>query len=182
MYFRLVQKVGVIWLLIAVFGYVSFGGFIQWHAELTKVRQDIKHQLKASVAPEKLHRFQLSKKEFQRLEWTRENKEFRFRDHLYDVVMKKEKGAELTLLCIRDTEEEKLFKDLNRLISNHFEKDKQDPKSKGKIKYLKKDWVGDPSANVFNAIQKSDYPYPNAPALFSIFPEVMAPPPWSVIS
>jgi hypothetical protein len=158
MYFRPVRKNLLIWLLISTFGYASFGDYIRWHLEWKNVRQHIKHQLKSGVKPEKLHRFVLSKSEYNNLDWIKEKKEFKLGSDLYDVVNYNDLGDNILLLCIHDKEEAVLFKNLDALISNHFAHEQQEPSSNTKVKYMKKDWHSEELTISIPTLRISAYP------------------------
>lgn len=79
-------------------------------------RAEIKAQVRRSIRNRKSNegltefRFNLQDKEqLSRIKWEDGN-EFRFEDHLYDVVERKTEGDTLTLLCLPDSKEEELIK------------------------------------------------------------------------
>lgn len=130
----------VVWILIAAFLYASVGDFLRWQYEWKQVRSEIKHQLKETVPTEKLHRFEITSEMYNQLDWVKPEKEFRLNHQMFDVVKAEHQNERIILHCINDKEEAALFKDLNALISRHFEDEQQSPDASHKFKYLKKDW------------------------------------------
>lgn len=120
----------LIWIFIGFMLYSFCGELLLWQWQSAQVRQAIKHQLKAQIPANKLHKFQLTQAEFNALQWNKIDKEFQLENRLYDIVSKSKKGDSIILMCINDTEEESLFVRLDELVNNQLQNQQQNQNHK----------------------------------------------------
>ena len=80
----------------------------------------MKHKIKSNIPQKSLHTIQFD--HYDEILWIREGKEFMLGDRLYDIV-KSDPNNPLTLYCIDDIQETKLFSHLTKEVN----KQTQDP-------------------------------------------------------
>ncbi len=78
--------------------------------------------------------FKLSKTDFNKINWKKHNKEFIYKNKLYDVKSINVSGDNIVLKCLSDKEETLGYKKLN-LVINNFVTDKTSSKNQKKLTF-----------------------------------------------
>lgn len=105
--------------------------FIAFKVEQAQIRKAIKHQIKAGIPESELHYFCLSQKDYQQLDWVREDIEFRVGTNMYDIVRSENENDSISLYCVNDKEEAVLFAELDDVVKKQMEGDANSPSGKG---------------------------------------------------
>lgn len=89
------------------------------------IRKDIKQKIKNSVPQNEMFVFSLSAEEYRNLDWEKKDKEFHYENSMYDVVRKNtgENGT-ITLFCINDFRESRLFVNLEDQVQKNSSAEK----------------------------------------------------------
>ena len=106
--------------LIAIVLVPALGTFPAFLRRQAEIRSEIKGMLKSGVPDNELHRITFHKVED--IHWTRPEKEFSLKGHMYDVVKNLSKNGKIEFLCINDVEEEVLFANLDDLVGHKHKK------------------------------------------------------------
>lgn len=110
----------VAYLFLVIFSYASLGYYLTFVIQQYHTRKDIKRMIKQGVPKEQLVKlaFDISTDEYKELEWKKKD-EFRYNGQMYDVVYKyTDENGIIHYECISDTQEEKLFANLESLVEN----------------------------------------------------------------
>ena len=108
-------------LLVFIFdmtGYLMVFKFHQSH-----IRKQIKQQIKNGISEDELQLFSISHKEYNQLEWVREDIEFRIGANMFDIVRNERTADSVYLQCVNDKEEELLFAQLDEMIRKKMEQE-----------------------------------------------------------
>lgn len=167
-------------LLVAVFIYQAAGYFIFFTSQKYVIREEIKNRIRYSLPEDQMTKwiFKPGSDEFKKIHWYEEN-EFRYRGKMYDVVRQENSiNGEIIYYCINDSQEEALFKNLDQLVENEIDQQKQNHQ-KIKIKT-----VIDLFYYKYLTLRCLDkikiiYYHPFL-IFFSNIPDTPAPPPWIV--
>jgi hypothetical protein len=103
--------------------------FIVFKIQQCRIRREIKHQIKAGIPEGELHEFNLSKKDYEQLDWVRPDIEFRKGNEMFDIVRTETTSDSIQLHCVNDKEEAVLFTQLDELIQKKMEKESSAPNS-----------------------------------------------------
>lgn len=128
-------------ILIAIFLYNQMGYFIAFKIKQYEVRREIKARIKSSVPQSELTVIRIESGKENKLQWIKENKEFRYNGNMYDVVRKEMAAGAVIYHCINDVQEKQLFNDLNEHVSNHM--NDQPVNEKNTIKTVTKDYFSE---------------------------------------
>ncbi|HRP01616.1 MAG TPA: hypothetical protein PLE30_03105 [Candidatus Kapabacteria bacterium] len=167
--------------MLVAFCFNLLGVFILYKYELANIRNSIKQLIKAGIPNEELHCFTLSISEYNKLDWTRDSKEFRCQNRMYDIVHKSVICDTIKLLCVNDKEEETLFAKLDDLLLNKLRNDSQ--KAKNPInsinKILKLICILKNNSDVLNKFKILKFPIKLDKKSFYTCPiiEILTPPP-----
>jgi hypothetical protein len=104
-------------LLTLVLIWQSLGYFSYFEVSKVKISNEVKTFIKNGVPKDQLVPFIFSIQDYQNLKWKKHLKEFKYKDHLYDVVDKKNKNGKVILSCLSDIKETNLFHNLDQLVS-----------------------------------------------------------------
>lgn len=128
----LFQKIISVTLLIALlFNTIGFyGSFVIMK---NNARAEVKRILKENVPENELVQIFVSTAEIAFIHWTKEGKEFRFMDQMYDVVKSVFKPDGVLLYCLHDAKESKLFEKLDYFIERHVADNPQNHKNTKKL-------------------------------------------------
>jgi hypothetical protein len=83
-----------------------------------RVRQEIKHRIKAGLSESQLQIITFRKQDT--IDWVRPGKEFRLNGQFFDVVRKESKAGNLIFHCINDQQEKALFATLDQMVKNNL--------------------------------------------------------------
>lgn len=119
------KKIVIILFLSALF--LDFGGVVTlFKIEQTRIRREIKRQIKRGLRSEDLHVLEFLPEDIKELEWIKAN-EFRYKGQLYDIVKAENCGKWKIYWCINDIQEQQLFSKLDEWV-----KKKSDQENAGK--------------------------------------------------
>lgn len=100
-------------LLIIIFLWQVVGNVLYFSVEQMRIRKAIKTRMKSTLKESELATLSFTSTEFEQLLWIKENKEFRFNGHLYDVYRIKKQNGKIVCQCIDDIKETQLFASLD---------------------------------------------------------------------
>ncbi len=115
------KSLSILFLIVVAFNMA--GIFIVFKTHQNAIRKEIKQQIKAGIPEHELHIFKLSKKEYCKLHWVREDIEFRLGARMFDIVRSENLSDSIYLYCINDTEEAILFAELDDLTLSKIQKE-----------------------------------------------------------
>jgi len=95
----------------------------------SKIRREIKHQIKEGIPGDKLREFTLSNAEYNQLNWVKQGKEFRKSEEMFDIVRSERFGDSIQIKCVNDIEEAMLFAQLEEMIQKKMDQESSDPSS-----------------------------------------------------
>lgn len=107
-------------ILLAILAFNIAGVYIVFKFQQSRIRREIKSQIKSGVSDEELHQFVFSEDELGAMDWVRRNKEFVYEGKMYDIVYTEKDGGRIHFYCINDEEEEVLFAQLDILVTKQF--------------------------------------------------------------
>lgn len=116
-------------LLICSIVICNVGYFPLFKLEQAKIRKAIKHKIKNSIPENQLHEFRF-KHPATDVIWTREGKEFRLHDRMYDIVRSKREGNFTVFYCVNDVEETVLFAHLDDFVKKYMQDKSKNSKKK----------------------------------------------------
>jgi hypothetical protein len=106
--------------LFIVFLFNVAGYFFAFKVVRNQVRKEVKREIEKGVPEQFLTRIVISKQDEELLSWHRVDHEFSYKNQLYDIV-RMEKADDTTIYyCLRDSQEEALFADLEHHIDRHL--------------------------------------------------------------
>jgi len=156
--------------MVALF-FTTVGVSLFYFPELNAVRQNMQRQLEKRDSRIELV---FTKKAYAQLDWTRREKEFRYKGKMYDVASVKIVGGKVLVSCLFDNEETGLRKKLEAFFSPLS--DKNQPLRRG-VKVISQKYV----VHVFKVFNRFPYflPFSFKPYFFSlsVFEKEMADPP-----
>lgn len=94
-------------------------------------------KLKKGVPDEELHKISFAFSELHLINWVRKDKEFKYRNQMFDVVRKEIDDKHVHFFCVNDTQETRLFANLDTLVSSQTGEDSSHPSSGITKKILK---------------------------------------------
>ena len=165
--------------LLAIFLFNYVGYYIVFKTTQAEIRKEIKTKIKLGVPENELTVIEFSKKDFQNISWVKENKEFYFKNQLFDIVKKEETLTGILLYCIDDKQEHELFAALddhiNQLISTNPQK--SNTPSKKLIDHVVKIYFST-NYSYAHTITFHLLSFPSVSSNYSsLFPEIKSPPP-----
>lgn len=112
----------ITYFILLVFLYEFIGHYPVFLYMQNQVRNEIKQKIKSSIPREELIIFSFDTVEYGNLDWVKENKEFRYKGGLFDVVRKtfNDKGI-VVLHTINDKQEKELFTQLEEQTKKNTE-------------------------------------------------------------
>lgn len=103
------------------------GIFLVFKIQQSQIRHDIKMKLKQGVPAEDLHKISFALSELHLIDWVRKDKEFKYRNQMYDVVRKEYDDKQVHFFCVNDTQETQLFVNLDAMVSSQTGEDSSHP-------------------------------------------------------
>ena len=122
------KKLGPILLLI-IFLFNTGGDYYLFRYMQFRWQKEIKRMIRQDLHEEDLSLISVNSFTVSELEWIKENREFRYRGELYDVVRKEISGNNIIYHCIKDTKEKEL-------IGNYTKRSQTDKRAHNIIKRL----------------------------------------------
>jgi hypothetical protein len=110
-------------LIAAIFIYNLMGYFVVFQVLKYQAKKEIKRVIKSQVPDSELTLITVTAENQDELYWFEDEKEFKYQDMMYDIVKKIQKGNVTYYYCIKDTQENGLFANLNDHIQNHVKND-----------------------------------------------------------
>jgi hypothetical protein len=104
-------------LLTLVLIWQSLGYFSYFEISKMKISNEVKTYIKNGVPKDQLIPFTFTVQEYQNIQWIKPLKEFKYKQHLYDVVDKKSENGQIILSCLSDVKETNLFQNLDQIVS-----------------------------------------------------------------
>jgi hypothetical protein len=91
------------------------------HYQRGQIRREMKRRLKSAVPDSQLHLITVRSAKDPSIKWTRENKEFRYRGMMYDIVRYEINDSSIIYHCINDMEETILFAQLEQKVQQRMD-------------------------------------------------------------
>lgn len=82
------------------------------------IRREIKQQIKMSVPEDQLEKITFSKNE--KILWVKADKEFIYKENMYDVVRTEQTKDKIIFYCIHDFKETKLFAGIDNVVKSQM--------------------------------------------------------------
>jgi hypothetical protein len=111
-------------LLLSFFFFGLWGYIGVFKLEQYKVKKEIKKALKNSIPSEELTRLSFASSDLKKIHWIKKEKEFIFRNQMFDVVRKEQAGDSIVFMCINDVQEKELYTKLEELMNKQNDKPK----------------------------------------------------------
>ncbi len=108
------------YILIFALFFVSVGTSLFFFPELQHIRTSMQKQLEKQGKNN--IEFVFTKEAYGKLDWTRKDKEFRFKSRMYDVSLVKTDGENVQVFCLFDKEETALRQKLKNFFSSSSDK------------------------------------------------------------
>lgn len=108
---KLIAVISIILMLLNLFGYNTL-----FQLEKSHIQHAWKQKLKIGVPTDELHHFKFSEKEWNNLNWTKPNREFKIENQYYDVVYKHFTSGSYLIKAVSDDQETALFQNLAELV------------------------------------------------------------------
>ncbi|MFZ5552616.1 MAG: hypothetical protein ACOZCO_05845 [Bacteroidota bacterium] len=115
--------------LLAVMLFSSFGPYIIFSRQQATIRKEIKKRIKQGVPEKDLVKFSVNELSGN-ISWTDGKREFTFNGSKYDVVKREVSENGIYFYCIDDKQETVLFKNLDELTKNEWNKKSHSFKNK----------------------------------------------------
>lgn len=100
----------------------------------TVIRKEIKKQIKNGVEESELFVFSYEKIHSENVDWVKQGKEFRKNGSMYDIVHLDFENGEWFYKCVDDTQEAKLFVELDNLVKKRMNGNSSDDYLKNLVK------------------------------------------------
>jgi len=121
------KGLSILVLIVVLFNMTGF--FVIFKIEQYQIRKEIKTQIKAGIPQSDLHKFSLSNHDYQRLEWIRQDIEFKSGINMFDIVRSEQFSDSIYLYCVNDIEEATLFAQLDEMVKDKKKKESDSPDS-----------------------------------------------------
>lgn len=142
-----------------------------------QIREEVKQQLLASLPETALDIVDAGNNK-EAIDWEEEGREFYLHGQIYDVAFTKNVNGRILIYCLNDKREDKLLKDLNKLLYGNTNKPGSNHPAQQEIKFQSPDFIllaAEPAALLQQqAEQKYFY---RAEKLTSAITELITPPP-----
>lgn len=92
------------------------------HWQRSQIRREVKRNLKRAVPNDQLHLITARSAQDPVLQWTKDEKEFRYQGKMYDVVRSETSNGEIAYHCISDEEETRLFAQLDQQVQEQMDR------------------------------------------------------------
>lgn len=145
----------------------------------TAIRKEIKKQIKNGVEESQLFVFSYTKIHSENIEWVKEGKEFRKNGSMYDIVHLDFKNGKWFYQCINDTQEAKLFVELDQMVKKRMNGNSSDDYLKNLVKDFVKVYFDSESSCFVPQIKKEKTAFNFSFYHFSF--EITSPPPQSQV-
>lgn len=100
----------------------------------TVIRKEIKKQIKNGVEESELFVFKYNEIHSENVEWVKQGKEFRKNGSMYDIVHLDFENGEWIYRCVNDTQEAKLFVELDQMVKKRMNGNSSDDYLKNLVK------------------------------------------------
>lgn len=145
----------------------------------TVIRKEIKKQIKNGVEESELFVFSYEKIQTGNVEWVKEGKEFRINGSMYDIVHLKIENGEWIYKCVNDTQEAKLFVELDNLVKKRMNGNSSDDYLKNLVKDFVKVYFDSESTCFLDSPQEESTLFRFS--FYHLSFEITSPPPQNLI-
>jgi site-specific DNA-adenine methylase len=111
-------------LLLAIILFNSTGYFVYFKIAQIEIKKEIKKEIKLHLQSEELTVIRFSNSDINTIHWIEKNKEFIYKDQMFDIVRRSSDSNETTFYCINDKQEKKLFQNLEEQVLKQIENNK----------------------------------------------------------
>lgn len=112
------MKKNISFLLIFIFFYGIIGFYLNFEIEQSHIKEEIKEKIIHNLPDNKLTLITVSSADKEKIVWTEYDKEFIFKNNMYDVVRIKIKDNTTYYYCFDDEKESNLFVNLDKLVKD----------------------------------------------------------------
>ena len=99
-YYKMKKAISIF--LLGIFLFNTAGYFVFFKIAQIEIKKEIKKEIKLNLQSEELTAITFLNSEIQSIPWIETNKEFIFRDQMFDVVKSESNETETTFYCIND--------------------------------------------------------------------------------
>ena len=116
--------------LLCIFLFNTVGYYVAFKVAQVEIKREMKKEIKLNLNEDELTIIRFTRKEIKSIKWLEINKEFFYSDQLFDIVRIAEDESSVTLYCINDKQERKLFSTLEDQVLKHIQNNKNSNKNK----------------------------------------------------
>ncbi len=158
-------------ILLIIILFISNGYHLYFKYLQHNIQHEIKHKIKNGLNENELFVIVVSTNNEKEIEWTKKNKEFRYKGEMYDLVKIKIKNNKKIYYCINDVKEE-------HLIANFTKQNRRRNKILLRLKKLLNNKYFPKTYSVNNKILQANIYFTEYQFLYkSRFKEILSPPP-----
>ena len=159
--------------LLLVFFYGIIGFYLNFEIEQCRIKEEIKEKIINNLPDNELTILKVTACENERIEWTEQGKEFRYKGEMFDLVKVKQVNGITIYYCFCDSKENKLLSCLDKLVKEQCDHSQsRSVQKKQVINYYFQEGVFSQSLPVSPV-----HYFPYTSAYKYICPEVITPPP-----
>lgn len=125
------KKIASIFLL-GIFLFNTVGYYVFFKIAQRQIKSEIKKEIKLNLNPSELTTIKFSISEINNIHWLEKGKEFIYNNQMFDIVKRTSIGGTITLYCINDKQEKKLFKNLEEQVLKQIEQNKNSKNNSSK--------------------------------------------------
>ncbi len=96
---------------------------VSYEVRLYRIRQEVKDRILQNIADEDLTILSFKRKDIYRLVKWEHDREFEYKDRMFDVVRSVENGDSITYYCWTDVKESTLHQNIEKLVDQVFNQD-----------------------------------------------------------
>ncbi len=91
------------------------------HYHRGQIRREMKRRIKSAIPEHQLHIITVQNTSDPSIKWMKENKEFRYKGMMYDIVKSRKTDSTIEYYCINDIEETILFDQLDQKVQEKMD-------------------------------------------------------------
>jgi hypothetical protein len=112
-------------LFICTLVFNTFGYFVWYSVSKYNIREEAEKKIREGINEAELSLIVIKTSDLSTIDWTKENKEFRYNGEMYDIVRMEIKGGSVHYYCFKDREEKQLIAQFIKSETTKKETDKK---------------------------------------------------------
>ena len=118
--------------LLGIFLFNTVGYYVFFKVAQHQIKSEIKKEIKLNLNQSELTTIKFSPTEIKNIHWLEKGKEFIYNNQMFDIVKRTSNGEIVTLYCINDKQEKKLFENLEEQMLKQIEQNKNSKNNSSK--------------------------------------------------